>query len=484
MTAYDKDTSRPWLIIPMEIVERELLGKLLVCAEATKRDWGCIIGTKKAILQNAECLPKGTMLLKSIIISELPYMRNYREMGFDLICLDEEGLIQNSLEHMVEMRSQPETMAELERFMLWGNIQYNTFKRKMPDFANKYRVVGNPRIDTWSKSLHGLYAEEVKNIKDKFGNYIILPTSFAMYNHFMGFDGAIEIYKVDNMMNEDDYQFQLGYRDYVKEIYEGFLELMPKVCQAFPDHNIVIRPHPSENRKPWDELAERFDNMYVEYEGGVSAWLLGSDVVLHCGSTTAVEGHIMGKPVISYCPCSKEDQEKFDLEVPAKASILLYDQDQVLDMIGQILKEGEQFTHEKIAQGHEELKEWIYGLDDENSVVHVMDVIEQVGAKKCETFSFGPKEHRPKVTKKEVVWRFLDILCQPDFILRLMPERIKHGIRSRRYGRHKIRDLREHDIQHYIAQISELKGQEAPEIRYLQDNLFQLSPREKGAGSA
>ncbi len=484
MISQDKGTSRPWLIIPMEIVERELLGKLLVCAEATRRGWGCIIGTKRAILQNAQSLPKGTMLLKSIIVSELPYMRNYRQMGFDLVCLDEEGLIQMSLDHMVEMRAQPETLAEVERFMLWGNIQYETFMRKRPQFAEKYSVVGNPRIDTWSKALHGLYAEEVKKIKEKFGSYIILPTSFAMYNHFMGPNGAIDIFKVDNMTSKDDYEFQLGYRNYVKEIYEGFLELMPKVSQAFPDHTIIIRPHPSENRKPWDELAERYDNMYVEYEGGVSSWLLGADIILHCGSTTAVEGHIMGKPVISYCPCTKEDMEKYDLEVPSKASITLFDQGNVIDLIEQILREGEGFNHDKITCAHEELKKWIYGLDDENAVSNVMDVIDQVGSQKCEIFSFDLKDHRQKISKKEVVWRLLDIFCQSDSILRLMPERIKHGIKSRRYGRHKTRDLRERDIQHYIAQISKLKEQEAPEIRYLQDNLFQLSPCEKGAESA
>lgn len=480
MILSEKTSSRPWLIIPMEIIERELLGKLLLCIEATNRGWGCIIGTKRAIRGNAEKLPKGVLLLKSIIISELLDMERYRFLGFDIVCLDEEGLIQNSLEHMVEMRTQPETMAQLDKFMLWGTIQHDVFIRKMPEFSDKYVVVGNPRIDTWSKSLHGLYAKDVEKIKEKYGKYIILPTSFAMYNHFMGVNGAIDIYQVDNMMSDDDYQFQLGYRQYVKEIYYAFLELMPRICMAFPEHNIIIRPHPSENRNPWDKLAETFDNMHVEYEGGVSPWLLGADVVLHCGSTTAVEGHVMGKPVISYCPCNKADIATFDLEVPAKISINLFDQNDVLEMIKKIVQVGEKFTHDEVTLGHERLKSWIYGLDDENAVQNVMDVINDVGALTLSEFENIDDNDKKDISSKERVWQVFDVLCKSTIIFGMMPKRIQHGVRSRKYGKHKTRNLNEEEIKYFVSQISQLKNQLEPNVACVQDNLFMFTPSDKG----
>ncbi len=464
---------KKWLIFQLEIVERELDGKLLICQEALKRGGGCISGTKAAVRESLEHLPPGVMFLKSIIVSELGYMQMFKEAGHKLVCLDEEGLIQNSLEHMVTVRATEETLNEVDAFMLWGKVQQNAYMNKYPQHKDKFYLAGNPRADLWGKEkYHQVFEEEVTKLKERFGDYFILPTSFGSYNHFMGKDGAMSIYKVDKMISDEDYIFLKGYRDYVKNIYYGFMELMDPLSKAFPDTNIIVRPHPSENRKPWDKLAKNYDNVTVEFEGSVTPWLLASKAILHCGSTTAVEGHLMDRPVIAYCR-GKRDFD-YELEVPAQASINVTEQDKVIALLQQI-QNGTDINkkYPEAAEGHEWLKGWIVNMGDQESSEKIMDILED--------FDVSPLDYTPKTIKenkqispKEIVWSILSILEHVPPILNIMPFRIKQGIRSRRYGKSKTKDINISYLCDYLKRLQQINNNPESQVIALRKNLIVL----------
>lgn len=463
---------KKWLIVPMEIVERELEGKLLICAEAVRRGWGCIIGTKRAVNDAAAHLPNGVVLLKSIIISELPQMQKYKARGHKLACLDEEGLVQNSLSHMVTLRGTAETLEPLDGFLLWGKVQRDAFAEKYPQFAHKFHVVSNPRADVWGKrKYHALYAEEVAAIRARFGDYFIIPTSFGSYNHFMGKAGAMSIYKVDKMITKEDYKFLDDYRRYVKNIYYGFIDLMAPLSAQFRDMNIVVRPHPSENRRPWDALARKFKNVHVTFEGSVTPWLLASKAIIHCGSTTAVEGHLLGVPVISYC--RDYNDPNFDLVVPARASINVTDPQEVLKILRGV-RAGDDVNaqYPEVAAGHEWLKGWIDNIDSYESAPKIMGALETLGVEAAAYDAVPlPEDATPQATVKERIWDALGFLEFTPVLKDVLPFRIMQAIRSRRYGKSKTKNIDPGHVKAYLERLRVIDGGRAAEVTVLRRNL-------------
>ncbi len=86
------------------------------------------------------------------------------------------------------------------------------------------------------------------------------------------------------------------------QVFSAFTEMVPKLAEAFPEHTIIVRPHPSENHDRWREVVADVANADVIYEGSVEPWMLGSDVVIHNASTTGIGAYSLDHPVISYMP--------------------------------------------------------------------------------------------------------------------------------------------------------------------------------------
>ena len=67
------------------------------------------------------------------------------------------------------------------------------------------------------------------------------------------------------------------------------------LSQQHRDHQIIIRPHPSESHDPWRQLAAELPNVSVVYEGNVAEWLLAAELLIHNNCTTGVEAYLLGR---------------------------------------------------------------------------------------------------------------------------------------------------------------------------------------------
>jgi surface carbohydrate biosynthesis protein len=466
-----------WLIFPLEIVERELNGKLLICQEAISRGWSCILGTEHEIIKALDHFPQGIFFLKGALLHELPYLRTLKKKGHKIICLDEEGLVQNSLEYLISTRSAPETVQELDATLFWGTAQCDAFKAIYPAHQDRFFVTSNPRIDIWDKrKYHDLCAESVAEIKARYGEYFIIPTSFGFYNHAMGKDGAMEIYKVGKFVTEDSVSFFEEYEEYAKNIYYGFIELIDPLSKAFPEISIIVRPHPSENREPWDRLAENYKNVHVVFEGSVTPWLLGATAVLHCGSTTAVEAHLMGRPVISYC--RGKDDLRYRLEVPAKVSINVTKQEEVLDLLSHILN-GEDINaaHPEVAAGRVWLKEWSDNIGTYDSSARIMDVLEKLDVKKTKYIptKIQARQKLNIATIKSFVWKCLMPLGAIPIIKDILPFRIKFGIKTQSYNKKKVRNINPQEVERFLSKLEYINSGPKISMQILAKNVIALT---------
>jgi surface carbohydrate biosynthesis protein len=198
----------------------------------------------------------------------------------------------------------------------WGEDSAELL-RTYPSYAGApLHVVGSPRVDLLRPELRGFFAEDVRGIRERFGRFVLINSSFAMVNGF--FDsfnilrepltegGAPRLGAAAHGASPD---FAIGYAAHRSALFEEFKRVLRPLSEQFPDKTFVLRPHPSERREPWIEAARDLPNVRVVHEGNVVPWLLAADALIHNGCTTAVEGAVIGIPLITYAPVKSDSYE-------------------------------------------------------------------------------------------------------------------------------------------------------------------------------
>lgn len=324
-------TPRRWLLLPIETKVRELDGKVLLASHAAARGYGVVLGSKAAIGLNAEWLPKGVILLKSIQPAAANQLYRLRELGFRCTSLDEEGVVHLSDARFLQQRFARSTVAATDLIFAWGEHQAETIRNKFPEHADRVFVTGNPRVDLWRREYRGVYADEVRAIQDKHGPYLLISSNFAICNHYEGPEGLLKLLRLDGVIeNTEDRDFYEAYTAHYREIFEHFTGMLSVLSHAFRNHTIVVRPHPSEDRKAWDEAAAGLNNVRIIFDGPITPWLLGADAVIHNGCTSGLEAFIMDVPVVAYRPLVADS---YDLYLPNAVSNNTYSEGELLEAL-------------------------------------------------------------------------------------------------------------------------------------------------------
>jgi hypothetical protein len=76
--------------------------------------------------------------------------------------------------------------------------------------------------------------------------------------------------------------------------------MIPAIERAFPDVNVVVRPHPTERHDVYNEIAGRCDRVRVNNTGNVVPWLKATRALVNNSCTTGAEAYAMGVPAVSY----------------------------------------------------------------------------------------------------------------------------------------------------------------------------------------
>jgi surface carbohydrate biosynthesis protein len=433
------DKSR-WLIIPMEIIDRELSGALLLASEAVSRGWQCIIGTKYTISHLVNDLPKGAVFLKSIVASDEAAIRIYKKAGNIVVSQDIEGFIYATMDEFVNVRFSSKTLALTEKVFFWGGIQHNAIAEAYPEHKEKFFTTGSHTADLWHrKELHSLFSEEAEKIKARFGDYILLPSSFGSVNHYLGKGANLKMILREKMIADDKKDefsaYWLDYEDFLEKIFLSYTDLLPDLAAAFPDRHIVVRPHPSENHEPWKEAAKGLPNVSVIFEGTVSPWLLGADAILHWGCTTGVEGHLLGRPVVTYDSVSTPADKDFVNTIPDSVSIRAKTKEDTISVLRDIVDRPQGWVkrYPELKNANDLLSQWLLIDDNDFAEKNIIDEIEKISFPE-DTLTPLPK--KIKLSAKERIWYLIQIFDRLMPIFRpLYPAKIKYGLEARDYGR-------------------------------------------------
>jgi surface carbohydrate biosynthesis protein len=198
----------------------------------------------------------------------------------------------------------------VSQLFAWGSDNIDLWRR-YPEMPAKLPIhaTGNPRGDMLRPEMYPFYAKEAEKIRDRHGDFILINTNF---NHVNAFYPAQNLFRpATNGQKKPSFgkaargmsmAFAKTLHRHKLELFGYFKELIPALEQTFPDINIVVRPHPTENPDAYQRVAADHERVQVTNDGNVIPWLMATRALVHNGCTTGVEAFAMGIPAISYRP--------------------------------------------------------------------------------------------------------------------------------------------------------------------------------------
>jgi surface carbohydrate biosynthesis protein len=296
------------LIIPVENQVRELDAKLFLASVAAERGFPVVLGSRAFVHYRVASIPRGVYLAKSMRKLSNRMFSILRELGHEIVALDEEGLVRFAGEEYYRRRLSPGTVTKVSQLMAWGEDSADAL-RQYPDYHGApIHVTGNPRIDLMRPELREFYRPDADSIREQYGDFVLINTNFGQINHFYADLGEMKA-AVEGRGPDADNPFDVGWGRLKVRLFEAFLTMLPALCSAFPKQAIVLRPQPSEIHEPWQAIAAQHPNLHVINQGSVVPWLLAARALVANGCTTLIEAAVLDLPAVNFCPLSEPGLE-------------------------------------------------------------------------------------------------------------------------------------------------------------------------------
>jgi len=307
------------LLIPVELQVRELEPKLLLACAAAMRGFTAMIGPRREMHFYLHAFPKSIYLSKSTTNASKNVFRYLGKMGSKIAVWDEEALVALPPRLYYRHRLSPKSIKYVSHLLAWGE-QNAALWRQYPSLPSgiPIHVTGNPRGDLLRSELRGYYEEDVRALREEYGNFVLVNSNFNLINAYHADmnllmpgpnpgDGLVLSRRSKSLGLDREYAE--GFTAYKKAILQSFEELVPALAREFPECTIVVRPHPAENQKIYHRLGESNDGVRVINKGNVVPWLLAARALIHNGCTTGIEAYALGTPALAY---RRSVEERFD----------------------------------------------------------------------------------------------------------------------------------------------------------------------------
>ena len=337
------------LIIPVENQVRELDPKLLLACISARRGFSSIIGPRREMHFYIPSFPKSTYISKSMTKASNSVFRTLRRLGHEIVVWDEEALVHLPPETYYTYRISPIAMGYVSHLFAWGEDNAELWY-KYPEFPSetsiRISVLGNPRGDLLRPEIRTYYNNDVAKILKIYGDFILINTNFGLVNAFYkdmnlllpsGKTGEEpELSRKAERMGLSP-EHAIGLVNHKQAILDKFQQLIPVLEKEFPEYNIVVRPHPTENQEIYRNIAARCSRVWVTNEGNVVPWLMATQAVIHNGCTTGVEAYVMGVPAITYRATVNDDYDHAYHHLPNLLSHQCFDFEELRVTLGKIL---------------------------------------------------------------------------------------------------------------------------------------------------
>ena len=322
------------MLIPVETLNREFDGKLLLALLAAERGWRAIIGGRTIMNENMPLLPKSVYMAKAMRSTARKLFAELEGLGHRIVAFDEESLVRIS-DEMFLKRLEGRTLRHVRMLFAWGEDNSEMWQRSPAYAGTPITCTGNPRVDLLRPDLRGYYAPEIESIRRRYGEFALLNSNFAIVNHYIPNRTRFKV--AEWVAEHDRARLRSGIVGHKQALFDAFIQAIPEIARAVAPNNLVIRPHPSESAEPWIEAAAGLPNVHVVHEGSVVPWLPAAKVLLQNGCTSAVEAAVIGTPSLAYRPVVSPEN---DIVLPNSLSTECFDLPTLLARLREVWTAG------------------------------------------------------------------------------------------------------------------------------------------------
>jgi surface carbohydrate biosynthesis protein len=337
--------TNPFLYLPVEVAARELDAKLLLAAVAVGAGYEVVIGQKWLMQRNFARMPAGIVLFKTLTAVDAKAMQAAHAAGHRIASIDEEipGLVaRNEGLRWVA----PAAVTACDVAFAVGEEHLEALLWKLPEQRDKYAVVGNPRWDLLRPEFARAHGPEVERIRSEYSRFILINTNLGFTNSGKGTTEQM-VRKLErggkfDRRKPEDAAFLEGHLRLERASLAGIKNLLPRLAAAFPDHRIIVRPHPSENAAPWKAIVAEVPRAETVRQGPAVPWILAADLLIHTYCTTGVEAFALGKPAICFRPA---ESPVLDNYLSPQINFAVRTPEEVIERATAIIAAGDGFAY-------------------------------------------------------------------------------------------------------------------------------------------
>lgn len=464
--------STPPLIIPVENQVRELDPKLLLACIAARRGFSSIIGSHREVDFRIASFPRGLYLNKSMTERNLKMFQIMHRVGHAILTWDEEALVHLPPEIYYSRRLSPAAIRYVSHLFAWGENNADLWRRypHLPP-SLPIHVTGNPRNDMLRPELHAFYTDEVRAIRERYGDYLLVNTNF---NHVNAFFPAQNLFKPATHPGETPQfgkagvgmtrQFAEALHHQKQAVFEAFQALIPELSRAFPRLSIIVRPHPTEGQDVYRGLASGNGRIHVTNEGNVVPWLLAARALIHNGCTTGVEAYVMRIPAFSFRPAVSEAIDSTFYVLPHGLSHQVFATAELIDGIQQVLDGtlGAADGEERAAL----LKRYLTGQEGALACERMVDVLQAI------------TENRPALQAPPLPQRLSGVvMAQSRVLIKRVKSYFPGSHAPPEFHRHRYPGISLEELRQRIRRFQEILGDETPvSAEAITPQIFSIRP--------
>ncbi|UCD77130.1 MAG: hypothetical protein JSW26_17075 [Desulfobacterales bacterium] len=461
------------LIIPVENQVRELDPKLLLACIAAQRGFKVVIGSHREIDLRISSFPRSLYLNKSMTDRNLKMFRIMQKIGHEIVTWDEEALVHLPADTYYSRRLSPVAIRYVAHLFAWGEDNAELWRRypEMPA-GMPIHVTGNPRGDMLRPELQPFYEPEAENLRRKHGPFILVNTNFNHVNAFYPAQNLFQPLKGNGESSQFgkaavgmSRTYAEGLRDHKQAILDAFKQMIPMLDGAFPDHTVIVRPHPTENQQIYQDIAAGCKRVKVTNEGNVVPWLMATGAVIHNGCTTGVEAYVMGVPAVSYRAKINEEYDLGFYRLPNLISHQCFDADQLLETLNRIIN-GELGAADGDDR-RELVKKYLSAHDGPLACERIVDVLASI-------MEARPELPKPTPNRRALGWSLANWRRFNRYIRKYLPG--KHA--PEEFHRHRYPGISLVELEERISRLQQVIGDRVKlNITQVSDQIFLIGPR-------
>ena len=385
---------KPRIYFSIETKIRELNARVLFALKASKKGYSVVIGSRAHLTKFRKYLKTGVFISNGNTKRLANLSKSFSDIGFNVGHLDEEGAITFDFIHHI-FRYDFDVFNKIDFFFSSGErekdaILANNLKGN-PE--KKISVTGNTRFDLLDKKFIPLYNEELKNIKEKYKEYILITTKFNKINYLDKgtgtnyYDGLVKSGYLRRDVDEYYGKESIKNDTKTKTDLENFLIDIDK---NFPDEKFLLKPHPGENFNYWLSFKKKnkINNLLIipVNEFNTNSFILGSKFIIASNCTTLLEAYLLGKLGINFLPYG---EKKLHYELTKSISTNCYDLSSLNLELNKRFKD-KNYKLKKLSEYERKILRYTIANFDKNSIDEILKVVNHfsINDSKKDEFTF------------------------------------------------------------------------------------------------